>query len=210
MSKRILLIRHGQTDWNVEGRWQGMTDVPLNATGISQAKVLAEHLKERPVRTIFSSDLQRAAITAQLIGERLNVVPRYDQRLREINLGVFQGLTYNEMSKQHPVKVREMGEDYMGFVFPEGESRRMLQDRAYEFWQSVIVHEPGPEIAIVTHGGWIRALLLKLFPDEGSGGHGLSNTSVTLIDEEESGWKLAHIGSTAHLTEEGHINKDSL
>ncbi|MBL8134141.1 MAG: histidine phosphatase family protein [Anaerolineae bacterium] len=211
MGIRVLLIRHGQTDWNIEGRWQGMEDVPLNAVGFAQAQALAEHLVQRPIRAIFSSDLQRAAETARLVGERLNLRPRLDPRLRELNIGALQGLTYAEMSEHHPTAVRQMRDDYMGFVFPEGESRRMLQDRAHAFWQEMTASEPGPEVAIITHGGWIRILLLRLFPEEMSaGGHAFGNTSITFIDQEADGWRLSQIGSIAHLTEEGRINSDSL
>lgn len=210
MSKRILLIRHGQTDWNTEGRWQGMMDVPLNSTGIAQARALAQHLTGRPVAAIYSSDLQRAALTAQTIGAALAVQPKFDARLRELNIGMLQGMTYMEMMERFPATVAQMRADYMDFVFPQGESRRMLQSRAYSFWEEVLAAETGPETVLVTHGGVIRVLLMRLFADEiGIQSHGFNNTSITVVEQEGEGWRLAQVGSTVHLSEDGHTMNEA-
>lgn len=210
MTKRILLIRHGQTDWNTEGRWQGMMDVPLNATGVAQAKALAAYMKnEYKLDTLHSSDLQRASHTARLIGEAQGVAAAYDERLRELNIGILQGMTYQEMSEKYPTVVSHMRADYLGFVFPEGESRKMLQERAYAFWQDVIEPAGDQQIGIVTHGGVIRMLLLRLFENEiGIDSHGFSNTSVSVIEQEEVGWRLAQVGSTVHLSEDTHVRNE--
>ena len=206
MTKRVLLIRHGQTDWNTEGRWQGVMDVPLNATGIAQARALATHLSQQEIGAIYSSDLQRAALTAQTVSVALKLQPKFDPRLRELNIGILQGMTYLEMAERYPSTVQHMHADYMDFVFPQGESRRMMQSRAYEFWQDTIDVDKTETVAIITHGGVIRTLLLRLF-DEGGNvpTQGFGNTSVTTIDREESGgWRLAQIGSIVHLTEDSH------
>src|SRR3954469_644487 len=96
--KRILLIRHGQTDWNVEGGWQAHLDEPLNATGIKQAQALAEYLRGRAISAIYSSDLLRARVTAEWIAQAIGLPVKEDQRWRELNLGVFQGLTTSEIN----------------------------------------------------------------------------------------------------------------
>jgi broad specificity phosphatase PhoE len=93
----LLLIRHGETDWNAEHRWQGHADVPLNAHGREQAKVLAEELAPEGVDAIYSSDLSRARDTAEIVGERLGVPVVLDPDLREIDVGSREGLTGEEV-----------------------------------------------------------------------------------------------------------------
>src|SRR5664279_2553862 len=161
--KRILLIRHGQTDWNVEGRWQGHRDIPLNAEGVEQAHALADHLRGRPISAVHSSNLLRAHATAVVIAEPHGLKVKDDPRWRELNLGVFQGLTLTEISAKYPQEARRMREDYMNHRIPEGETRLEMQERVYTAYTEIIAHAPGDEIAVVSHGGPIRMLLLKLF-----------------------------------------------
>src|SRR6186997_3178407 len=101
--KRILLVRHGQTDWNAAGRWQGHEDIPLNATGLEQARALANHLRARPISAVYSSDLKRAQMTGAAIAEALGLALKTDPRWRELHLGVFQGLTTPEINAKYPV-----------------------------------------------------------------------------------------------------------
>ena len=91
--ERVLLIRHGQTDWNANGRWQGILPIGLNDVGRTQAETLAIYLARRPIGSIYCSPLPRALDTARALGQAVGVVPEVDERLQEFNLGVFQGLT---------------------------------------------------------------------------------------------------------------------
>jgi len=205
VTKRILLIRHGQTDWNSEGRWQGMIDVPLNTTGSAQAEALAAHLRQRPVTAIYSSDLQRAAKTAQPLARLLTLPVKTDTRLREINLGIFQGLTYPEMSERYPTQLQQMRADYMGFVFPQGESRLMMQNRLYAFWEEMMAAETGAEeIVVVTHGGALRVLMMRLFEQESVRSLDFGNTSVTILEQTEDGLQIVQVASTMHLSDNGY------
>jgi broad specificity phosphatase PhoE len=99
----IFLARHGETEWNRVGRWQGKTDIPLSEVGRAQARALAERLRERGVSEIFSSDLCRARETAEIVAEALGVTRLgFDPRLRERGFGCFEGLTREECAKHHP------------------------------------------------------------------------------------------------------------
>ena len=181
--KRILLIRHGQTDWNIEGRWQGHLDIPLNASGLEQAQALAAHLKDQPITAIYSSDLLRARQTAAPIAKALGLTVQADARLRELNLGSFQGMTNAEISSQYPEQAARMREDYLGFPFPKGESRRTMQQRALAAFREIAAKEPGQEIAIVSHGGTIRVLLMALFEQRDDVRRiSLYNTSISTIE----------------------------
>src|SRR5947199_3660663 len=96
----LLLIRHGETDWNAEHRWQGHADVPLNARGREQAKALAEELAPEGIDAIYASDLSRARDTAEIVGERLGVPVVLDPDLREIDVGSREGLTGEEVGER--------------------------------------------------------------------------------------------------------------
>lgn len=95
---RVLMLRHGQTDWNDAGRFQGSADIPLNAAGLEQARQAAELMVNEGISAIVSSDLQRAAVTAQILGERLGLLVTRDSRLQEINVGGWEGLTPDEIA----------------------------------------------------------------------------------------------------------------
>lgn len=199
--KRIYLIRHGQTVWNVEGRWQGQLDVPLSDMGLEQAQALADHMKERPITTIYSSDLERAWTTAKPLAEARGIEIYRDTRLRELHLGVFQGLTHDEIRTKYPDEEQAMLADYMDYALPKGESRRQLQARGFEIWQEIVERETGSEFAIFSHGGTIRLLLMKLFPDEieSMTKVPISNTSVTTVEADGNGLRLIRMAELAHL-----------
>lgn len=202
--KRVLLIRHGQTDWNLEGRWQGHTDVPLNQAGLEQARALAEHLRNRPITAVYSSDLTRALMTAERIAEARGLTVQIDHRLREMNLGVFQGLTIQEIKARYPDEWEAMMLDYMGYVLPKGESRATMQRRAYEALAEYVECQPDEsEIALVTHGGTIRVLLLRLFSDDPMGQKSLHNTSITMLETDGGSWYMRELASTSHLVKAG-------
>jgi broad specificity phosphatase PhoE len=198
--KRILLVRHGQTDWNVAGRWQGHEDIPLNATGLEQARSLAEHLRERPISAIYSSDLKRAQMTGAVIAEAHGLTLKTDPRWRELHLGVFQGLTTNEINARYPVEARHMRDDYMDYVIPTGEARRAMQTRAIAAYQQILADEQGDEIVVVSHGGTIRVVLLKLFGEEVLH-RAIHNTSISTIETDGTTAKLIDTGLTPHLND---------
>ena len=198
--ERVLLIRHGQTDWNVDGRWQGTLPVGLNDVGRTQAQALATYLAGRQIGSIYSSDLPRAFDTAAAIGAMQGIVPQTDVRLQEFNLGVFQGLTREEIKDRYPIEWSDFETDYWDYVITKGESRRSLQKRAYEAFQHIVAQADGPEVVFVSHGGTIRMLLLRLF----EGSHELNhfhveNTSITTITRDEDSWRLDELAAVPHL-----------
>lgn len=198
--ERIYLIRHGQTDWNADGRWQGHEQIPLNEDGIMQARALAAYLRHHPVSRIYSSDLVRALKTAEIVGEALGLTPIVDVRLRELHLGVLQGLTRAQIEQQHPQELEGFARDYLGYRVTKGESRLELQQRAYAAFEQAAADKHGSEAAMVMHGGTIKMLLMKLFADhpEVSTTH-LDNTSITTVERNGGGWHLVQIGATPHL-----------
>ena len=170
METLITLIRHGETDWNVERRWQGFENTSLNENGRQQARDTAQYLYAAGFTRIISSDLARALETAIIIGEILNLSVATDERLREINVGKWQGLTHDEISVQYPEEYALAAiEPYIEMRFPGGESRAELRQRAGAALNDFVQHYPGEHILVSTHGGTIRTILHNLMqplPDE--------------------------------------------
>jgi len=197
---RVLLVRHGETDYNATGRWQGQLDTPLNAAGRQQADKVAQALRGVPLSLIVSSDLSRAADTAQAIATHHRLSPLLDARWREIHLGIFQGLTRQEIKDTYPLEYNNWHHDD-AFVVPNGESRLQLQARAYEAWLWLVERPDLEGTGLVTaHGGTIRWLLIRLFGAEATVGRHLENTSITTLERGEDGaWSILKVGDIAHL-----------
>jgi probable phosphoglycerate mutase len=137
----LLLVRHGETDWNADGRLQGQTDRPLSDFGRRQAQQLADELAEEKLEAIYSSDLSRARETAEIVGERLGLPVVLDPGLREKDWGTWEGLTAIER-------------DRVEFV---GESTAAHQDRILQALRRIAGLHPGEgRVLVVTHGGSVR------------------------------------------------------
>jgi broad specificity phosphatase PhoE len=143
----ILLARHGETDWNREGRFQGWADPPLNAAGRAQARELAERLRETPFDAVYSSDLRRAHETAEIVAAPHDVPVITDPGLREIDVGSWSGLTRGEIDERFP-----------GAEHHDGESREDHLARVLAAAERIARAHVGERILIVSHGGSLRAL----------------------------------------------------
>jgi probable phosphoglycerate mutase len=153
----IFLVRHGETDWNAAGRWQGQTDVPLNARGRTQALALAERMRSEGIEAIASSDLVRASTTARIIGEALRLPIHVDPGLREQSFGLFEGLTRAECERRFPEEWERYSAGWR-VTPPGGESLEALLARLVPAIQHVVERLASPAL-VVMHGGAMRALL---------------------------------------------------
>lgn len=200
------LIRHGQTDWNVAWRWQGHTDIPLNETGREQARRLGLRLAGVPIDRAVSSDSCRASETAQLALNGRDIPIEHDPSWREFHAGILEGKTWKEIEAEHADCVTGMNADFLGYVFPGGESRGASQARALASFQKLRDEARGSHILIASHGMTIRVILAGLFPE--IVGHPLKdiahveNTSLTVIRETPDGLTLVHLPDAAHLRDE--------
>jgi probable phosphoglycerate mutase len=206
MPTTVYLIRHGETDWNLSGRWQGHADVPLNDIGRRQAAIVAQRLQAEGVSfdAIYSSDLARAYQTAWEIGAAVRVPVQLLPPLREIDLGVWSGLTYAEIKERFPVEIEllERGQD-----FPRGggETLEALRKRVSDAVQAIVAHRPNETIACVTHGGCIRMLLTHAenFPGDGFQRFPhIGNTSISIVRINGDHWEIVAINDMAHLEEQ--------
>jgi broad specificity phosphatase PhoE len=156
--KRLLLVPHGLTSWNVEGRYQGQTDIPMNPQGREQAERVAESLATEKIAAIFSSDLKRAWDTASIIGRKLGLEPRVDLRLRELHFGDWEGLTRAEISARHPIDWQAW-EAGSAITPPSGESIDSLTERLSACLRDVRQYSADEALILVGHRGTFRALI---------------------------------------------------
>lgn len=157
----VLVIRHGQTNWNIEKRLQGHCDVPLNEKGIEQALLLADTLKEEKVDAIYSSDLSRAYKTAEEIAKYHQLPVHQDARLRERSYGAFEGLSREEVKTRYPESHALWYAADPDHVFPPGnqpaESMRNFHNRVIDALCDIASHHVGQKIVVVAHFGIIEA-----------------------------------------------------
>lgn len=156
---RVLLVRHGQTAWNVETRIQGHLDVGLNEHGRWQAARLAEALADEAVDAIYTSDLQRARDTALALGRRLGLDVRDEPGLRERAFGGFEGATFQELQERHPEATLRWRRRDPDFEPPGGgESLEAFFARSVAVAERLARAHPGGSIALFTHGGVLDCL----------------------------------------------------
>jgi broad specificity phosphatase PhoE len=149
---RLILIRHGETDWNVEGRWQGQSDVPLNAHGRQQALEIANSYIQTDIAAIYSSDLKRALETAQTLADLKGLQIHVDKRLREIHQGEWQGLLITEIRARYADLFVERMNNPLQVAPPGGETLSDLKERILDAIYDIINNYPRQTVAIVSHG----------------------------------------------------------
>ena len=181
---RLYLIRHGETEENQRGILAGSTDVPLNDNGRRQSMALAKLARTLPVDVIFSSPLQRAVETAILaFGKEVRIIT--DSSLREFHFGEWEGLHFSDISKRYPELWKTWIHDWENTSIPEAEAFAAFVQRVLTFSTSILRDHQGQNLAIVSHGGWIRALLGHYL--SGSAGTGywkykVENATVTEVE----------------------------
>jgi broad specificity phosphatase PhoE len=147
----IILCRHGETDWNVHGRYQGRTDVPLNERGRQQARDLARHLEEQTIHVVYSSTLERAYDTALEIAEPRGLKVRRDHRLDEINQGLWEGMRHEEIMRHHPEKLAAWQDHPIDLRLPEGETLEEVRLRVRSALDDMMLLHQGHVICVVAH-----------------------------------------------------------
>jgi broad specificity phosphatase PhoE len=153
----IILARHGETDWNRERRWLGLTDLPLNERGREQARALAERVEAVPFSAVYASDLRRAYETALVVAERKGLAVTPMRELREVDVGSWTGLSQEEVKERFPdaythVRART-GRGWEG-----GETYAEMGRRVLEAMRSIAREYPGDAVLVVTHSGPIRTV----------------------------------------------------
>jgi alpha-ribazole phosphatase len=199
---RLILVRHGHTIYNEENRYQGQSDIPLNEKGLEQAKLLRKRFKNEKIEIIFSSDLKRAFQTAEEIVKGRNIKIIKDERLREINYGVFEGLNVEEIKS----KYNEILENWWNQPFktriPKGEKLKDLEKRVSQFLKEIFNKYKHKNVMIVSHSGPLRIIVLKCLnlPLSLIRSIRFDNASVSIVEiERKIGGVLSLLNDTSHL-----------
>lgn len=148
---RLFVVRHGETDWNVEGRYQGQADPPLNARGLAQAEEAAARLENAGIDVIYTSPLQRAAQTAEAIARRVGRPVIADPRLMEIHQGRWQEQLVTDIQTQYPELLAQWRSDPWSTSPPEGETLQAVRQRVIAAVEDILARHPRETVAIVTH-----------------------------------------------------------
>ena len=199
---KIYLIRHGQTDWNLEGKIQGRYDVSLNETGSKQAELLAMGMDKRPVVQIFSSRQKRALETAQAVGRRQHVDVTVIDGLEEVEFGEWEGKTWDEISREYPEEFKVWCTEPAEIVPPGGESRPQIYRRIGNALKEILRRSRG-DIAIVSHGAAL-AYMVSIMLEKELGDHDeiiVKNASISTVeyDRETGKFHMAEANDVSHL-----------
>lgn len=198
--KRVIFIRPGETDWNHQLRWQGWVAVPLNELGKRQAQRLANFIRNIGMSALYTSDLKRAVETAQILAEKLGFEPISDERLRERNIGDWQGLMPDEMRDWYPEAYAKLLADPENFAVPGGESRKDVRTRMLAAFKDILKQDKGETIGVISHTTAIHTLLGGILAGGYASNAAVSNSSVTTIRLNDAGeWELVALDDVLHL-----------
>ncbi len=182
------IVRHGQTDWNKEGRRQGHADITLNEQGISEAQALAQTLKHISFDLIYSSDLQRAYKTAALVINQDHLVVEKERALRECHYGRLEGKTTEELTLLSIEEKQEI------------ESAESIQNRVFHFLNKVAQENTGQTILIVTHAGVMRNIIVKILNlDSLAKEIKLANCAVLKVKYNQTKWSIRQFPFDSNL-----------
>ena len=198
---KVIVVRHGETEWNMAGRQQGHMDSPLTELGLKQAEAVGAFLTDAGIDVVYSSDLGRASTTANIIDSCVKSGVTLDGRLRERNLGTTQGLTLGEFSERYSAEYDKFFAGDPDYIIPEGESIRQRFDRSTSCIEELAVACAGKKILLVTHGGVLDGMFRKAvgLPLNTARTFSLFNAGINEFTIAEGSWNLDSWGLTQHL-----------
>jgi len=205
-----MAIRHGETVWNAEERFQGHGDSPLTETGRNQVAALGRRMQDFRFDALISSDLGRAQETASIISDFTGHPVEIDGRLRERNYGVLEGLTVHEIKARHLDILDQLIADDPDYIVPAGESYRQHYQRNIEFIEELLATRVGSKVAIVIHGGVLESIFRYVagLPLDHPRCVIAGNASLSIITHGTfygtSRWVIETWGDVGHLNGVGH------
>jgi 2,3-bisphosphoglycerate-dependent phosphoglycerate mutase len=202
---RLVVLRHGETDWNAGMRMQGQTDIALNARGRWQAERLAAALCDEDIAAVYSSDLQRARDTAQALASRLGVPVQTDVGLRERGFGIFEGCTFTEIEQRWPEGVLRWRRREPDFAPDGGETLLGFSARSIAAAAALAGRHRGAQVVLVAHGGVLDCLYRAATRIELQAPRSwqLGNAAINRLLHSNEGFSLVGWDDARHLAEEG-------
>ena len=201
---KIYMIRHGQTDWNLAGKIQGKTDVPLNEEGRAQARFLAEAMKSRPAAKVFTSPLKRARETAQAVAEALEAPLLLVPEFEEVDFGLWEGLTWQQIGERYPKEYAGWRREPVEHPPVGGEGRESASLRAKRGLEILFEKSGGEDAALVAHGAILAYIRDALFENQEKPPEQIvKNASITTIEYDTAGKraKILETNVTNHLND---------
>ena len=198
---RICMVRHGETEWNAEGRVQGHTDIPLSPVGLKQAHAAAAALCQHDFSAVYSSDLMRVRQTAEPSVRRLALTLQLDPDLRERHHGIFERMLYTEVRSRYPEHYARYNSKDPDFDLETGESLRSFFERSVRALQRIVERHGGEQVLVFTHGGVLdmtyrHVLGLGLSAPRD---HGIPNCGINWIEVSPRGWNVSRWADVTHL-----------
>lgn len=199
---RIILVRHGETTWNVEGRYQGQEDTPLSERGLKQGHLLAEGLRHIPIDLCIASPLQRAFQTCQFCAELHNLPVKTDERLMEINHGTWEGMLAKDIQTQDPETYHQWHTTPHLVRMPKGgETLEDVRKRVRQAFDDYVATYPNQTILVAAHDAVNKAIICDLL------GIGMEhfwqvkqdNTCINVLEYSEGTWRVVLLNSTNHM-----------
>lgn len=197
--KKLILIRHGETDYTLQRKYCGHEDILLSANGIQQAKCLGAKLEKIKIDRVYSSDLGRALQTAEIVFPKQSIIRR--KGLREIDVGRFSGLTFEEAEKRYPRIYRMWRDNLSSVKIPKGEKVSDFAKRVRKCSQEIFDHNSGKKVAIVSHGGPIRIILLRMLKQDLDKFWRIEQNvaAVNIVEFKGGEPKILKVNDTSHL-----------
>jgi broad specificity phosphatase PhoE len=205
---RLLLVRHGVTDYNTNHRFAGFSDVDLSEQGYRQVELLGERLAGEKIDAVYSSDLKRAVATARAAVNSHDIEITRRPELREMNYGVAEGMTFDELQQAHPDIAESIIHFNTGICFPEGETFEGFISRSCSFLEELKNHGRDETVLIVSHGGVLKVLVCDLLGIDHSHWPQIrfDNASLSIVDTYGERVILSLLNDTSHLGEPGLVH----
>jgi len=197
----FLIVRHGETDWNVAGRLQGWSDSPLTATGRAQAAAVAARLAAEPIDALVASDLGRTQETAAPIAAGLGLPVGPDPRLRERSYGVLEGMTWSQIEHRHGEAYRRLIARDQDYGVPEGESGIEFRNRVFDAFERLAAVHGEARVAVVTHGGVLGVVYRRAhdIAPEMPRTFAVPNAALSRVRIEGRRWTIEAWADVGHL-----------
>ncbi len=201
MKTELVLIRHGETFWNKEGKFQGIGESLLTDLGVRQAEAASAALTGEHFDAVYASPLVRTRKTAEIVSSGLDSKLVYDDDLVEWRLGIFEGLTIKDIAARFPEEYTRFSSRDPDYVIPEGESSRERYDRAIGCLQRIADRHPGERLLVITHRGILDSVLRRIMfvPLDRVIAYSQTNCALNTIEIDGDTWRLLTWGDARHL-----------
>ncbi|WP_094604644.1 Phosphoserine phosphatase 1 [Sporomusa silvacetica DSM 10669] len=200
---RLIVVRHGQTVWNLERKYQGHSDIALTDKGLRQAEAVGARLADEKIDAVYASDLSRAFKTAECIAAKHSLTVSVVPALREIKFGDWEGLTYEQITAQWPGLLGKLWTTPDELQIPGGESFQQLKERAYAAIEKIVDEHPDQTVVVVAHGGTIGTILCAMLDIHLNHVWNIrqDNTAVNIIEYYEGRPTITLLNCVRHLVE---------